>query len=48
KEAIDQLVSLNPNIHIENFEETLTPPDLIGAVINHLTRNNVASRQTLA
>src|ERR1051325_6012981 len=39
---------LNPNIHIENFEETLTPPDLIGAVRNHLTQNNVVSRRTLA
>ncbi|CAI2198550.1 9456_t:CDS:1, partial [Funneliformis geosporum] len=48
KEAIDQLVSLNPNIHVDNFVETLTPPDLIGVVINHLTQNNVASRQTLA
>ncbi|RGB29810.1 hypothetical protein C1646_766114, partial [Rhizophagus diaphanus] len=47
KEAIDQLISLNPNIHIENFEETLTPSDLIGAVRNHLIQNNDASRQTL-
>jgi len=39
---------LNPNIHIENFEEILTSPNLIGVVINHLTQNNVASRQTLA
>ncbi|RGB23388.1 hypothetical protein C1646_774574 [Rhizophagus diaphanus] len=38
---------LNPNIHIENFEETLTPPDLIGAVRNHLIQNNVSSRQIL-
>ncbi|GET01094.1 hypothetical protein GLOIN_2v1876937 [Rhizophagus clarus] len=30
-----------------NFEETLTPPDLIGAVINHFTQNNVVSRRTL-
>ena len=48
KEAVDQLVSLNPNIHVENFMETLTPPDLIGLVRNHLTQNNVASRQILA
>jgi hypothetical protein len=47
KEAVDQLVSLNPNIHIENFEKTLTPSDLIGAVRDHLIQNNVASRQTL-
>ena len=39
---------LNPNIHIENFEETLSPPDLIRAVRNHLVQNNVFSRQILA
>ena len=27
---------LNPNIHIENFKETLSPSDLIEAVRNHL------------
>ncbi|CAI2191193.1 14601_t:CDS:1, partial [Funneliformis geosporum] len=48
KEAIDQLVSLNPNIHVENFVGTIITPDLIRLVINHLTQNNVASRQTLA
>src|ERR1044072_3747943 len=48
KEAVDQLVSLNPNINIENFVDTITPPDLIGVVRNHLTHNNVASRQILA
>jgi hypothetical protein len=48
KEAVDQLISLNPNIYVDNFVETLTPPDLIGVVINHLTQNNVASRQILA
>ena len=42
KEAVDQL---NPNIHVENF---VAPPDLIGMVRNHLTQNNVASRQILA
>uniref|UniRef100_U9TFS9 RNI-like protein n=1 Tax=Rhizophagus irregularis (strain DAOM 181602 / DAOM 197198 / MUCL 43194) TaxID=747089 RepID=U9TFS9_RHIID len=25
KEAINQLVSLNPNIHVENFENTIMP-----------------------
>jgi len=25
KEAVDQLISLNPNIHIENFVCTITP-----------------------
>ncbi|POG60687.1 hypothetical protein GLOIN_2v1787560, partial [Rhizophagus irregularis DAOM 181602=DAOM 197198] len=49
KEAVDQLVSsLSPNINIENFVDTITPPDLIGVVRNHLTHNNVASRQILA
>ena len=42
KEAVDQL---NPNIHVENF---VTPPDLFEMVRNHLTQNNVASRQILA
>ncbi|POG60463.1 uncharacterized protein OCT59_000787 [Rhizophagus irregularis] len=45
KRAINKL---NPNIHIENFEETLSPPDLIGAVRNHLIENNVSNRQILA
>src|SRR5881394_430107 len=45
KEAVNKL---NPNIHIENFGETLSPPDLIGAVRNHLVQNNVFSRQILA
>ncbi|CAI2197681.1 17613_t:CDS:1, partial [Funneliformis geosporum] len=41
KEAVNKL---NPNIHIENFEETLTYPDLIEVIINYLTQNNIASR----
>ena|SRR5205085_258561 len=45
KKAVNQL---NPDIHVEDFVETLTPPDLIGVVRNHLTQNNVASRQILA
>ncbi|GES83078.1 hypothetical protein GLOIN_2v1790945 [Rhizophagus clarus] len=48
KEAVDQLVSLNPNINIENFVNTITPSDLIRVIRNHLTHNNVASRQILA
>ncbi|CAI2191470.1 4101_t:CDS:2, partial [Funneliformis geosporum] len=48
KEAVDQVVSLNPNINIVNFVDTITPSDLIGVVINYLTQNNVASRQILA
>ena len=31
-----------------NFEETLSPPDLIGAVRNHLIQNNGSNRQILA
>ena len=45
--AVDQLVSLNPNIHVENFMETLMPSDFIGVVSNYLTQNNVANRQIL-
>src|SRR5436190_22950991 len=45
KEAVDKL---NSNIHVENFVETLTPSDLIGVVRNHLTQNNITSRQILA
>ena len=45
KEAVDKL---NPNIHVENFVKTLMPPDLIGVIRNHLTQNNIASRQILA
>ena len=45
KKAVDKL---NPNIHVENFVKTSTPPDLIRVVRNHLTQNNVASRQILA
>ncbi|CAI2183277.1 9185_t:CDS:2 [Funneliformis geosporum] len=48
KEAVDQVISLNPNINIVNFMDTIMPPDLIGVVINYLTQNNVASRQILA
>jgi len=45
---ISKLVSLNPNIHVDNFADSITPPDLIGLVRNHLTQNNVARRQILA
>ncbi|PKB95632.1 hypothetical protein RhiirA5_436349 [Rhizophagus irregularis] len=38
KEAIDRLVSLNPNIHVENFVSTITTPDLIGALSDLLSR----------
>ncbi|CAI2199986.1 17757_t:CDS:1, partial [Funneliformis geosporum] len=48
KEAVDQIISLNPNINIVNFVDTIMPPDLIEVVINHFTQNNIASRQILA
>ncbi|CAI2183535.1 959_t:CDS:2, partial [Funneliformis geosporum] len=48
KEAIDQLISFNPNIYVDNFVDTISPSDLIGVVRNHLTQNNIASRQILA
>src|SRR6266496_1851456 len=48
KEAVDQVVSLNPNINIVNFVDTIMPSGLIGIVRNHLTQNNVASEQILA
>jgi hypothetical protein len=38
KEAIDQLVLLNPNIHVENFVGTITTPDLIRAISDLLSR----------
>ncbi|CAI2191092.1 17224_t:CDS:1, partial [Funneliformis geosporum] len=47
KEVVNQLVLLNPNIHIENYVKTLTLSDLIEVVINHLTQNNVINIQTL-
>ncbi len=45
KKVVNQL---NPDIYVEDFVKTLTPPDLIRVVRNHLTQNNVASRQILA
>ncbi len=45
---ISKLVSLNPNIHVDNFANSITHLDLIRMVRNHLTQNNVASRQILA
>jgi hypothetical protein len=38
KEAINRLVSLNSNIHVENFVGTITTPDLIGAISDLLSR----------
>ncbi|CAG8784141.1 1903_t:CDS:1, partial [Acaulospora morrowiae] len=48
KEAVDQLISLNPNIYVENFVCTITPPNLIGAVRNYLIQPNVANNRILA
>ena len=47
KEAVDQIISLNPNINIVNFVDTITPSDFIRVVSNYLTQNNVANRQIL-
>ncbi|CAI2189889.1 5881_t:CDS:2 [Funneliformis geosporum] len=38
KEAVDQLVSLNPNVHFENFQDTITPPDFISAFSDYLDK----------
>ena len=37
KKAVDQVISLNPNINIVDFVDAITPPVLIGVVRNHLT-----------
>ncbi len=37
KEAVDQLISLNPNINIKNFVDTITSFDFISAFIDYLT-----------
>ncbi|RGB23770.1 hypothetical protein C1646_774042 [Rhizophagus diaphanus] len=42
KKAIDQLVSLNPNIRVENFVETLTASDFLGQYANN--QNSVLSQ----
>ena len=44
KKAIDKL---NPDIYVEDFVETLTPPDLIGVVRNYLTQPNIVNNQIL-
>src|ERR1044072_6356186 len=45
KESVDQL---NPNIHVENFVETLAPSGFIGLVRNYLIQPNVANNRLLA
>ncbi|PKK57749.1 hypothetical protein RhiirC2_797485 [Rhizophagus irregularis] len=42
KKAIDRLVSLNPNTHVENFVGTITTPDLIGALSDLLSHTSIA------
>ena len=42
KKAIDKL---NSDIHVEDFVETLTPPDLIEVVRNYLTQPNIVNNQ---
>jgi hypothetical protein len=50
KEAVDQLVSLNPNIHVENFVPIRVPPpnngvlDVIHELARHLGIPHDASR----
>ena len=41
KEAVDKL---NPNIHVENFVEILTPPDLIRVVNNQILAQGFRSQ----
>ncbi|PKY54962.1 hypothetical protein RhiirA4_474097 [Rhizophagus irregularis] len=48
EEAIDQLISLNPNIHVDNFLESSAPPDFIESVRNYLIQPNVANKRFLA
>ncbi|RIA85302.1 hypothetical protein C1645_830982 [Glomus cerebriforme] len=48
KKAVDQVISLNPNINIMNFVDAIMPPGFIEVVRNHLTQNNIASEQILA
>ena len=44
EEAIDQLISLNPNIHVKNFLKSLTPPDFIESVRNYLIQPNITNK----
>ena len=49
KEAIDRLVSLNPNIHVENFVGIIATPDLIGALsdlLSQYSNTSIASRSS--
>ena len=51
KEAVYQLVSLNPNINIVNFVDTIMPPDFISTFRDYLVplrplvQHNVANNQ---
>ena len=48
EEAVDQLISLNPNIYVENFLESSAPPDFIESVRNYLIQPNVDNKRFLA
>ena len=54
KEAVDQLVSLNPNIHIENFVPIRVPPlnnrvlDVIHELARHLGIQHDAPRDVVS
>ncbi|CAI2170170.1 18791_t:CDS:2 [Funneliformis geosporum] len=47
EKAIDQLISLNPNIHVENFLESSAPSAFIELVRNYLIQPNVANKRFL-
>jgi hypothetical protein len=43
KEAIDRLISLNPNIHVENFVDPMDNPAVIERVIELLSRDHTVA-----
>jgi hypothetical protein len=47
EKAIDQFISLNPNIHIKNFLEFSVPPDFIESVKNYFIQPNITNKQFL-
>ncbi|CAI2165084.1 14067_t:CDS:2 [Funneliformis geosporum] len=48
EEVIDQLISLNPNIHVENFLESSVLSDFIELAKNYFIQLNVANERFLA
>jgi hypothetical protein len=47
EETVDQLILLNPNIHVENFLKSSAPPDFIESVRNYLIQSNIDNKQFL-